>query len=112
MILRFPIFCLALALYPATSAAAQTLTLPIGTPLPVRIEDHLPMRVGQPVRAQLMYPVYADNTLVLPAKTVVNGTVVELRSDHSRRVRAAFGGDLTPFRKPVVRFNSFVLADG
>jgi hypothetical protein len=112
MILRIPSLCLALALYPAASGAAQTLTLPIGTPLPVQIENHLPMRVGQTVRAQLIYPVYADNTLVLPAKTIVNGTVVELRSDHSRRVHAALGGDFTPFRKPVVRFTSFVLADG
>jgi hypothetical protein len=112
MILRIASLCLALALYPAASGAAQTLTLPIGTPLPVQIENHLPMRVGHPVRAQLIYPVYADNTLVLPAKTIVNGTVVELRSDHPRRIHAALGGDFTPFRKPVVRFTSFVLADG
>src|SRR6202035_4091180 len=29
-----------------------------------------------------------------------------------RRIRAALGGDFTPFRKPVVRFNTFVLTDG
>ena len=112
MILRIPSLCLVLVLYTAASATAQTLTLPIGTPLSVQIEDHLPMRVGQPIRAQLLYPIYVDNTLVLPAKTIVAGAVVELRSDHSRRVHAIFGGDFTPFRKPVVRFNSFVLADG
>jgi hypothetical protein len=111
MILRIASLCLGLALYPA-GGTAQTLTVPIGTPLSVQIEDHLPMRVGQPIRAQLLYPIYTDNTLVLPAKTIVSGTVVELRSDHSRRVHAAFGGDFTPFRKPVVRFNSFLLADG
>jgi hypothetical protein len=87
-------------------------TLPGGTPLALRIDEHLPMRNGQPVRAHLLYPVYDDNKLLLPADTIVSGTVVELRSDHSRRIRAAFGGDFTPFHKPVVRFNSFVLADG
>jgi hypothetical protein len=87
-------------------------TLPGGTPLALRIDEHLPMRNGQPVRAHLLYPVYDDNKLLIPADTIVTGSVVELRSDHSRRVRAAFGGDFTPFRKPVVRFNSFVLADG
>jgi hypothetical protein len=87
-------------------------TLPGGTPLALRIDGHLPMRNGQPVRAHLLYPVYDNNKLLLPADTVVNGTVVELRSDHSRRVHAALGGDFTPFRKPVVRFTSFVLVDG
>jgi hypothetical protein len=87
-------------------------TLPGGTPLALRIDEHLPMRNGQPVRAHLLYPVYDDNKLLIPADTIVTGSVVELRSDHSRRIRAAFGGDFTPFRKPVVRFNSFVLADG
>jgi len=70
------------------------------------------MRVGQPIRAQLIYPVYADNTLVLPAKTIVTGTVVELRSNHARRVTARLRGDFTPFRTPIVRFNGILLNDG
>jgi hypothetical protein len=110
MIFRNPALYL-LALY-TTICTAQTITLPPGTPLPVQIDCHLPMKVGQPIRARLIYPVYADNTLVLPAKTIVTGSVVELRNDRSRRIRAALGGDFTSFRKPVVRFNSFVLTDG
>ena len=91
---------------------SPAITLPAGTPLPVQIDDHLPMRVGQPIRAQLIYPVYADNTLVLPAKTIVTGTVVELHSNHSRRVTARLRGDFTPFRTPIVRFNGILLDDG
>jgi hypothetical protein len=87
-------------------------TLPAETPLALRIDEHLPMRNGQPVRAHLLYPVYANDKLLLPKDTVVTGSVVELRSDHSRRIRAVMGGDFTPFHKPVVRFTSFVLADG
>jgi hypothetical protein len=94
------------------TCTAQSATLPAGTPLPVQIEDHLPMRVGQLIRAQLIYPVYADNTLVLPAKTIVTGTVVDLRSNHSRRIAARLRGDFTPFRIPIVRFNGILLNNG
>ncbi len=70
------------------------------------------MRVGQPIRAQLIYPVYANNTMVLPAKTIVNGTVTALRSNHSRRVNARLRCDFTPFYTPIVRFTGLTLADG
>jgi hypothetical protein len=87
-------------------------TLPAQTPLPVQIDEHLPMRVGQLINARLIYPVYSDNTLVLPAGTVINGTVTALCSDHSRRVSARLHVDFTPFYTPIVRFNSITLADG
>jgi hypothetical protein len=76
------------------------------------IEKHLPMRVGQPIHAQLIYPVYADNTLILPEKTILTGTVTELRSNHSMRINARINGDFTPYRIPVVRFTQMILADG
>jgi hypothetical protein len=100
-----------LALYVA-GCMAQSITIPAGTPLPIKINDHLPMRVGQPIHAQLIYGVYANNILVLPPKTVVSGTVAELRPDHSHRVSARLRADFTPFRTPVVRFTSITLADG
>jgi hypothetical protein len=70
------------------------------------------MRVGQPIRAQLIYPVYVDNKLILPEKTTVLGDVTSLRSDHARRINARLRADFTPFHIPVVRFTSLVLADG
>ena len=94
------------------SCTAQSLTLPPGTPLPVQINDHLPMRVGEPIRARLIYPVYADNTLLLPANTIVLGTVTELRADHAHRVSARLRADFTPFRIPIVHFTGIILADG
>jgi hypothetical protein len=87
-------------------------TLPAETPLALAIDQHLPMRNGQPVRAHLLYPIYGNDKLLLPKDTIVTGSVVELRNDRSRRIRAALGGDFTPFRKPVVRFNNLVLTDG
>src|ERR1700680_1160346 len=80
---------IALSLSPC-AALCQTEggTLPAETPLALRLEEHLPMRDGQPVRAHLIYPVYANDKLLLPKDTIVAGSVVDLRSDHSRRVRA------------------------
>jgi hypothetical protein len=109
---RFPLFVSLLLISSFSLCQKPAINLPAGTPLPVQIEDHLPMRVGQPIRAQLIYPVYADNTLVLPAKTIVTGTVTALRSNHSRRVTARLRGDFTPFNTPIVRFTGITLADG
>src|ERR1700761_8618185 len=94
---------IALSLSPCT-ALCQTEggTLPAETPLALSIDDHLPMRDGQPVRAHLLYPVYHNDKLLLPKDTVVAGTVVALRSDRPRRIRATMGGDFTPFKIPVV----------
>jgi hypothetical protein len=110
MFLRSLSLCL-LAFY-TVGDTAQSITLPAGTPLPVQIEDHLPMHIGQSIRAELIYPIYADNILVLPAKTIVTGTVVALRSNHDRRISARLRGDFTPFRIPVVHFTGITLADG
>jgi len=106
-----------LALLLALAAAipdgrAQTVSLPAGTPLTVQIDDHLSMRVGQPIRAELVYPVYADNQLILPAKTVVTGNVITLRADSARRIQARLDGDFTPFHIPSVSFTHIILGDG
>lgn len=91
-----------------TSAA----TLPAGTPLTVTVSDHLPMRAGQPIHGSLVYPIYADGKLILPEKTVINGTEVELRPNRSQRNNARLNGDFTPFHTPVVQFTSLTLRDG
>jgi hypothetical protein len=93
------------------TCAAQKFDLPKGTPLPAQIEEHLPMRVGQSIRARLIYPIYADNTLILPAGTIITGTVVGLRADHLHRITARLRADFTPFSIPVVRFTGITLAD-
>lgn len=107
-------FHLALLAFLAASplCQAQSITLPSGTPLPVKIERNLPMHTGQPIRAKLIYPVYADNKLVLPANTVVTGEVISLCADRDRRTDALLRADFTPFRTPVVRFTSILLPSG
>ena len=87
-------------------------TVPAGTPLTVTIKQNYPMRAGEPILGHLLYPIYADNRLLLAEGTVVSGEVVALRSNHGRRVRAVLGGDFTPFHTPEVHFTQIVLADG
>ncbi len=70
------------------------------------------MRYGETISGHLLYSIFADNKLLLGQGTVVRGEVVELRSDHNRRVRAVLGGDFTPFHAPEVRFTAIVLTDG
>jgi hypothetical protein len=86
--------------------------VPSGTPLPVQIDEHLSMKVGEPVRAHLLYAVYSGDTLLIPEKTILMGTVVGLRSNRSRRIHARLNGDFTPFHIPVVRFTQIILSDG
>lgn len=102
-------FPLLLLLGSAGGSAAQSLVLPSGTPLWIKTETAVPMRVGAPVRAQLVYGVYAEDELVLPAGTVIEGTVTGLQADHAHRINARLRADFTPFSKPVVQFTSAVV---
>jgi hypothetical protein len=87
-------------------------TIPVGTPLALVLDGNSRMRIGEPIRAHLLHPIYADNQLLLPEGTQVTGSVVALDADRDRRVRAEMGGDFTPFHTPEVRFTRILLADG
>ena len=88
------------------------LTIPAGTPLVVLLNDHAPLRIGQPLRTELVYPVYAGNEEMMPKRAVVEGRVVGLENDKQRRIHAGLRADFTPFHKPVVQFTGVVLTDG
>jgi hypothetical protein len=70
------------------------------------------MRAGETVRAQLIYPVYSGDQIVLPARTTVIGTVLRLTPNHDARVHSRFNGDFTPYQIPVVHFDQIVLDNG
>jgi len=112
MILR-PALILVLVLQPAASCC-QTApgAIPAGTPLALMTDQNYPMRAGAVIRAHLLYPIYADNQLLLPKGTIVTGNVVSLHPNRSRRINAMLGGDFTPFRIPDVHFTQLVLAGG
>jgi hypothetical protein len=103
---------LLLSLLLAATAPAQNVTIPEHTPLAIALDRNAPMRASTEIRGHLLYPIYVDNTLVLPANTIVLGRVDSLQPDRTRRTHAMLGGDLTPFRTPTVRFTSLKLADG
>ncbi|GGH12859.1 hypothetical protein GCM10011586_32380 [Silvibacterium dinghuense] len=87
-------------------------TIPAGTPLQVRLVRAVPVRQGEDLATTLVFPVYVDGALVLPAGTRVHGRIVELPPDHSRRVDARLNGDFTPFHKAVVQLDELWTADG
>jgi hypothetical protein len=70
------------------------------------------MKAGETLEGRLLYPVYAQNRVALPAGTLLRGSVVDLDPDRKRRVHARLRGDFTPFHIPVVRFDQLILADG
>jgi hypothetical protein len=103
------------ALIPAAlvvSAQDVPVQIPAGTPLPVQLREHVSMKRGEPLEGHLLYPVYVENRLVIPAGSIVRGRVIALNDDRSRRIHARLWGDFTPFHVPVVRFDELVMPDG
>src|ERR1700761_2016028 len=86
--------------------------VPAKTPLTIQLLEHVPMKSGKPLEGRLLYPVYVDNRIAIPAGATIHGTVLQLDSDRSRRIHARLRGDFTPFHIPVVRFDELVLPDG
>jgi hypothetical protein len=96
------------------SAVGQTTSvrIPARTPLSIQLLQHVPMKAGESLEGRLLYPVYVDNQIAIPAGTTLRGTVIQLDSDRSRRIHARLRGDFTPFHVPVVHFDELVLPDG
>jgi len=110
--LRFSAFLLLILAASGLFAQAASLKIPAGTPLPVQLGKHIPMKKGEPLECHLLYSVYAENRLAIPAGSVLRGRVVKLNPDRGRRIRARLWGDFTPYHIPVVHFNQLVLPDG
>lgn len=97
---------------PVLLAQEVSVQVPAATPLPIQLGKHVPMKKGEPLQGSLLYPVYAENRLAIPAGSVLRGSVISLNPDRSRRIHARLWGDFTPFHIPVVRFDQLVLPDG
>jgi hypothetical protein len=93
-------------------ARSQTLTVPTSMPLAVQLVKHVPLKAGEPLETQLLYPVYVHNELAIPAGSRFEGTIVSLTPDRHRRIEARLEGDFTPFESPVVAFHQITLPDG
>jgi hypothetical protein len=101
---------------PAKPATPQTVALIVqkGTALQVALDQEIRVqKVGQPVHARIVEPVYAFDHIVVPVGSEINGEVTKIEVvSRGKRTLAALNADFTPLRKVEVGFNELVLADG
>lgn len=93
-------------------AQRRNLTVPTSMPMAVQLVKHVPMKKGQPLAGRLLYPVYVDNQLAIPAGSRLEGKIVSLVPDKHRRLEGKLQGDFTPFWKPVVAFREISFPGG
>jgi hypothetical protein len=111
---------MALALSPAPTARAQSVgrSIPLvveeGTPLRVALDRRLIVkRVGQPVDAIVVDPVFVYDRTVIPAGTRVRGHVHRRDAvPRKQRMASMLSGDFTPLHDIELQFDTLVLADG
>jgi hypothetical protein len=100
----------------ATAAAGQPsipLTVPAGFPLRVYLTRRAPKKVGEPVHAKLLEPVFAFDREVVPAGAEVSGRVIRLTpAPRTQRAASMLAGDFTPLHNAQVVFTSLLLPDG
>ena len=114
------VYLLASLLWSLSPASAQSddssfrLVVEKGTPLRVALDRRAVIkRVGQPIEAVLVDPVFAYDRIVIPAGTRVLGRVARRTSvSKKRRTLAMLSGDFTPLHDIVLQFETIVLADG
>jgi hypothetical protein len=90
------------------------LSVPRGTPLQVALDQEIRVKkVGQPLHAILVEPVYAFDRLVVPVGSQVFGQVTKIDPiSGGKRAMAALDADFTPERRVEVSFNDLVLPNG
>ena len=97
-------------------APPQTVALTVakGAPLQVALDQEiLVKKVGQPVHARIVEPVYAFDHIVVPVGSEVIGEITKIESlSEGKRTLAVLNADFTPLRKVEVGFHELVLPDG
>jgi hypothetical protein len=83
-----------------------------GPSLQVEIARHYPVKVGEPIEAHLMHPIYANGKLVVLQNTALQGRVIALHADTKTRWHARLRGDFTPFHTVQVQFDKLELPTG
>jgi hypothetical protein len=113
--LCFLVACVSISAAPAAEDDNLKISIqvPPGAPLRVYLTKRLPKRLGAPVEAKVMEPVFAFDREVVPAGTVAQGAVSRVRpAGRWQRVRAILNGDFTPLRSAEVEFTTLTLPDG
>ena len=81
--LSWTLSSLLVALSVASAGRAESITLPVGTRMHVVLETTLTTKAskeGDPFRARLVIPVFANEREALPLGTVIEGTVASLQA--------------------------------
>ena len=101
---------------PAEPVPPQTVALTVakGAPLQVALDQEIRVKkVGQPVHARIVEPVYAFDHIVVPVGSEVIGEVTKIESlSEGKRTLAVLNADFTPLRRVEVGFHELVLPDG
>lgn len=92
-------------------ASAQPI-LAKGTSLQVETARNYPLKVGEPIEAHLMHPIYTDGKLAVAQNTPLEGHVVALLPDTKTRWHARLRGDFTPYHNVEVQFDKLMLPSG
>src|ERR1700693_749734 len=92
----------------------QTLIVQPGNDFRAALEKGVRLKkVGQPVTAKLLEPVYAGENLAIPAGSTINGHVSAISTAPMRkRSGRMLGGDFTPPKTAHVAFDKLVFSDG
>jgi hypothetical protein len=89
------------------------LTVPSGAPLRLYLTGRVSKKAGKPAQAKILDPVYAFDREVIPAGSLVTGTVSRVQPvTKGQRLRAILNGDFTPLRTAFLSFNTLTLPDG
>src|SRR3984957_8447095 len=98
----------------AGSSAAIPLEVPVGTPLPVVLDQEVRIRkTGQPIHGKIAEPVYAFDKLVVPAGSEVTGSVTHISGvSAAKRTLAALDADFSPSRDVEITFDQLLLPGG
>jgi hypothetical protein len=98
----------------AANPATIPLSVPIGTPIQLALDEETRTRkVGQPLAAHTVEPIYAFDQLVIPVGTVVSGQITRIEPvSTGKRTLAALDADFSPSHAIDVTFSELILADG
>src|SRR6202047_2413063 len=96
------------------SSEGKTLVIEAGNDFRAALEKGVRLKkIGQPVTAKLLEPVYAGEDLAIPAGSTIKGHVSAISTAPMRkRARRLLNGDFTPPRTAQVTFDQLVLSDG
>src|ERR1700736_4297103 len=97
-----------------TRPEGKILVIEPGNDLRAALEKGVRLKkIGQPITAKLLEPVYAGENLAIPAGSMVKGHVSAIGTAPMRkRAGRMLAGDFTPPKTAHVSFDQLVLSDG